>query len=167
MRRLFNTVYLRGELKKYYSTSIRARIQKNIHLLSLEGKPAPALAQKGKATLLFFWAHWCSDCRGDAPIVERLRQEFPKLAILGPTQRYGYVDGGAEASPAVESAYIEQVRKQLFGLIPGPVSEENFRLYGASTTPTFVLIDKAGIVRMYHPGAMSYEDLASRIKPLV
>lgn len=159
--------YLRAELRKYYATSIRARIQKNINLLSLEGKPAPSLAVKGKPTLLFFWAHWCSDCRQDAPIVAQLQRNFPSLAIVGPTQHYGYIEGGAEATPAQESAYIERVRKQIFNTFPAPVSEENFKLYGASTTPTFVLIDKAGVVRMYHPGAMSYEDLAGHIKPVI
>ena len=46
---------------------------------------------------------------------------------------------------------------------PAPVSEENFRNYGASTTPTLVLIDRAGIVRLYHPGAMTYEELRAAI----
>ncbi|MDQ6677602.1 MAG: TlpA family protein disulfide reductase [Acidobacteriota bacterium] len=169
--------YLRGELKKYHGTSIRARIQKNINLLSLEGKPAPGLdlthlsgprtETRGKPELLFFWAHWCSDCRNDAPVVARLQKAFPGLAIVGPTQRYGYVAGGAEATAQQESAYIERVRKQYFGTFAAPVNEENFKNYGASTTPTFVLIDKRGIVRMYHPGAMTYDQLVERIKPLL
>jgi len=48
-----------------------------------------------------------------------------------------------------------------------PVSEENFKRYGASTTPTLVLLDAKGVVRMYHPGAMSYEDLRDKIRPLL
>jgi hypothetical protein len=35
---------LQRELKTWHETSIRTRIQKNLHLLSLEGKPAPPLA---------------------------------------------------------------------------------------------------------------------------
>src|SRR5260370_6533092 len=38
--------YLRKELATYRATSIRARIQKNINLLSLEGKTAPALDER-------------------------------------------------------------------------------------------------------------------------
>jgi hypothetical protein len=54
--------YLNRQLALYRATSIRTRIQKNLHLLSLEGKPAPKLegvtVTKGKPALLFFWAHW-------------------------------------------------------------------------------------------------------------
>ena len=169
--------YLQGELKAFRTTSIRARIQKNIHLLSLEGKPAPALnmakslgpapgARTGKPVLLFFWAHWCSDCRNDAPIVAKLQKQFPNLVIIGPTQHYGYIEGGADATLAQENAYIEQVRKQLFSTFAVPVNEENFKNYGASTTPTFVLSDKRGTVRMYHPGAMTYEELSKAVSAL-
>jgi len=169
--------YLQGELKKFYGTSIRARIQKNIHLLSLEGKRAPELnmtatlgpraePRAGKPVLLFFWAHWCSDCRNDAPIVARLQHAFPNLVIIGPTQHYGYIEGGTDAAPAQETSYIEQVRKQLFSTFAVPVNEENFKNYGASTTPTFVLSDKRGIVRLYHPGAMSYDELAKAVAAL-
>ena len=35
--------YLQGQLKQFAGTSLPERIRKNINLLSLEGKPAPAL----------------------------------------------------------------------------------------------------------------------------
>jgi len=37
-------------------------------------------------------------------------------------------------------------------------------VYGAGTTPTLVLIDRTGQVAMYHPGAMSYNDLRTAIE---
>jgi thiol-disulfide isomerase/thioredoxin len=168
--------YLHDQLKTFYATPIRTRIQKNLNLLTLEGKPAPALENvtlvKGKPALVFFWAHWCGDCKAEEPILERIKAEFePKgLAIVAPTQKYGYVAGGEDAPPDVELRYIEQIRRERYaGLItaPAPVSEENFRRYGASTTPTLVLIDRAGIVRLYHPGAMTYEELRARVESIV
>jgi len=164
--------YLKEQLQKYAATSINARIQKNINLLSLEGKPAPPLKgvtlPQGKPALIFFWAHWCGDCREEAPTLARLKSEFgPKgLVLVGATQKYGYVAGGEEASPAAELRYIEEIRKQYYSAVvegPAVVSEENFRTYGVSTTPTLTLLDRHGIVRLYHPGGMTYEELRSAI----
>src|SRR5580658_5540274 len=167
--------YLHDQLKTYYATPLRPRIQKNINLLSLEGKRAPALEHvtipAGRPVMLFFWAHWCGDCKYEAPILARIKAEFaPKgLVLIAPTQKYGYVAGGEEAPAAVELRYIEQVRQQYYGSVidaPAPVSEENFSRYGASTTPTLVLIDRSGIVKMYHPGGMTYEELRPRVEAL-
>jgi thiol-disulfide isomerase/thioredoxin len=164
--------YLQGELKKYYGTSIHARIQKVVNELSLEGKPAPALIglsiPRGKPALLFFWAHWCPDCKAEAADLKKLKAEFvPKgLMFLAPTQKYGYAAGGKDAPPDVETRYIEQVRKTFYtGLIDAPitVNEENFRVWGASTVPTLALVDRNGIVRLYHPGALSYAELRARL----
>jgi thioredoxin-related protein len=48
-----------------------------------------------------------------------------------------------------------------------PVSEENFKAYGASTTPTVVLIDRGGIVRLYHPGQMKLDEFEPLVKAVV
>lgn len=168
--------YLQDELHKYYGTSIHARIQKVINQLSLEGKPAPALVglplTKGHPELVFFWAHWCPDCKAETADLKKLKAEFaPKgLVFLAPTQKYGYVAGGEDAAPEVETRYIEQIRKTYYtGLIDAPavVNEDNFRVWGASTTPTLALVDRNGIVRLYHPGALPYAELRARIAALL
>jgi thiol-disulfide isomerase/thioredoxin len=167
--------YLREQLKAYYATPLRPRIQKNINVLSLEGKRAPALEgaviPAGKPALVFFWAHWCSDCKYEIPILARIKAEFvPKgLVFIAPTEKFGYIGSGEDAPPEVELRYIELVRQRFYGsLIDAPtlVNEENFNKYGASTTPTFVLIDRNGIVRMYHPGGLTYEELRPRVEAL-
>ncbi|MGC2533995.1 MAG: TlpA family protein disulfide reductase, partial [Candidatus Sulfotelmatobacter sp.] len=177
---------LQTALRTYGSTSIRARLQKNLNLLSFEGKPAPALREgqflgskppalaqlKGSPVLLFFWAHWCADCKAEAPIITQLRSEFaPKgLTVLGPTQLYGYTAQVEHASPSDELAYIDAVRHRFYsGLLdmPVPISKYNFDVYGASTTPTLVLLDRTGKVAMYHPGALPYGELKAEVEKVV
>lgn len=179
--------FLRQEVIRWHATSIRARIQKNLNLLTLEGKPAPPLdvaasvagpkprpltLHRGHPVLLFFWAHWCSDCKQEIAVIRRLQQKYgPRgFEVIAPTQHYGYVAGGQDAPAEVETGYIKAVFGQYYGglgAVETPLSEENFGRYGVSTTPTMVLVDGAGIVRVYNPGNLSYEVLAGKIEGLL
>jgi len=177
---------LQAALRTYGNTSIHDRLQKNLNLLSLQGKPAPALRSeeslgaklplpaqlKGLPVLLFFWAHWCADCKAEAPIITQLRSEFAGkgLQVIGPTRRYGYTAQIEHASSSDELQYIDAVRHRFYaGLLdmPVPISKYNFDTYGASTTPTLVLLNRAGKVAMYHPGALPYDQLRAEIEKVV
>ena len=73
-------------------------------------------------------------------------------------------------TPKVELPYIQRVWQHFYpGLqgVPVPISKDNFNLYGASTTPTLVLLDRAGRVALYHPGAMRYEELRAAIEKVI
>ena len=181
-------VLLERELKTYRTTSLHKRIQKNINLLTLEGHPAPALdlsesmgtplaaatanALSGKVVVLFFWAHWCPDCKTESPILAKLYAKYQSqgLTIVAPTQRYGYVAGGAQASPDDELRYMIDVRDKHYGFLadlPVPISVANHERYGVSSTPTVVILDRQGIVRLYHPGRLTEEELESHLRPLL
>jgi cytochrome c biogenesis protein CcmG/thiol:disulfide interchange protein DsbE len=178
--------FLQRQLEIYKDTSIHKRIQKNVNLLSLEGQRAPALDRsefigtppptledlKGKVLVLFFWAHWCPDCKIQGPLLSELLAKYGAqgLTVVAPTQRFGYVAGGAPAGPAEELRFIEQVRNTYYGFLadlPVPVSEANHKLYGVSSTPTVVLVDRQGIVRLYHPGRLTKEELEQQLRPLL
>jgi len=177
---------LKHAIATYGTTSIHARLQKNLNLLGLAGQSAPllnitqylgvrptALMQlKGSPVFLFFWAHWCGDCKAEGPVITQLKSEFASsgLTLLAPTQLYGYAAQGEDAKPKDELAYVERVWQHFYpGLqgIPVPVSKENFNLYGASTTPTLVLLDRNGHVALYHPGVMPYDELRGAIQKVI
>jgi thiol-disulfide isomerase/thioredoxin len=185
-RRSDAVYFLQRELDTYRNGPLHMRIQKNINLLSLEGRAAPALevgselgrptpsfsSLKGKVVVLFFWAHWCGECKAQSPILSALldRHRAAGLALVAPTQRYGYTVKRAPATPAAELEYIGQVRNEYYAFLRDeavPVSEANHRLYGVSTTPTLVVLDRQGIVRLYHPGGMTAAELEAVILPLL
>ena len=178
--------FLSRQQAKYKGTSIETRIQKNVLLLRLEGERFPALETKqfigeqpptaeqlkGKVVLYYFWAHWCSDCKIQEPILETLYQENADkgFAVVGPTQLWGYVGGGEDASAEQELDYLRNAYQRAYPIpswMAVPVSEQNFLNFGVSSTPTLVLVDRTGTVRLYHPGRMSYEELRGRIEPLL
>lgn len=153
---------------------------------SLEGQPAPRLEGrvhlgpsvpsldelKGKVVLVFFWAHWCVECRAESPTMAKLVDKYRSqgLVIVAPTQRYGYVEGGRPAPPDKELRHIIQIRDAHYSFlrdVPVPVGEANHKAYGVDAIPIHVLIDRQGIVRHYHAGRMSEEDLEAEIRKLL
>ena len=153
---------------------------------SLEGRQAPRLEGrlhlgprvpsadelKGRVVFLFFWAHWCATCKTESPIVAKLLDKYrPQgLSIVAPTQRYGYVEGGRPAAPDKELRYIVQVRDRHYAFLrdePVPLSEANSKAYGADAIPLHVLIDRQGIVRLYHRGLMTEDELEAAVRKLL
>ena len=178
--------FLRAQHETYKGTSIETRLQKNILLLSLEGQPFPVIdvehylgeqvlspdSLKGKVVVAFFWAHWCPDCKQQLPILDQLYEQYGErdLAIIGPTQLYGYIARGQNATPAEELEYLRGAYQEQFPVpewMSVPVSQQSFLDFGISTTPTLVIIDREGGVELYNPGTLSYEELSAQVERLL
>jgi thioredoxin-related protein len=51
--------------------------------------------------------------------------------------------------------------------MPVPLAKANMERYGVSTTPTIVLLDRQGLVRLYNPGRMTEETLEPIVRRLL
>jgi thiol-disulfide isomerase/thioredoxin len=175
--------FLEQEFVKAKAITLRSRIRRTINAISLEGRPAPALAltdyfgpkpealtsYKGKPVLLFLWAHWCGDCRAQAASLTSIAQKYcPQgLVVLAPTRYYGTGAQNKTVPPAEEKAHMQKVWAESYtGLaeIPVVIDNETMVTYGVAATPTFVLIDRAGSVRWYAPTRLTEAELARRIE---
>ena len=116
--------------------------------------------------------HSCNDCKQQGPILEALLNQYGAqgLTVVAPTKRFGYVAKGAPALPAVELQYISQILDTHYAVLqkyPVPVSEDNHKRYGVWSTPTLVIVDRAGRVALYNPGRMTKEALEPIIRKLL
>ena len=175
--------FLDDELSRARDVSLRSRIRRTMNVLSLEGQAAPELnisnfigAQptkladlRGKPVLLFLWAHWCGDCRAQADSLVRVTQKYKSrgLIVIAPTRFYGTGAENKTATPEDEKRHMEKIWVEGYAGLDGvsaPIDAETMVRYGVAATPTFVLVDRKGIVRMYSPTRLSEAELSKQIE---
>jgi thiol-disulfide isomerase/thioredoxin len=172
-------LYWETELARAKDPSLRSRIRKNMNLVSLEGERAPEVGGQGprlasfagKPVALFFWMAGCGDCKAEASKLGRLAAKYTStVAFLAPTRLYGRAGDAKDPTPEAESAFIEKFWAETYpGLaaVPRPVDTETMIRYGVSATPTWVLVDAEGVVRLYAPTRLTEADLSRRIESLL
>jgi thiol-disulfide isomerase/thioredoxin len=165
--------YVRNELAGIHGpVALRARLNKRLNLLTLVGTPAPELAiedstgepaptlasLKGRPVMLFVFAEWCGDCKGQERALARVRRRHTDdIAFVALTRYYDDEDKRAE-----EKERILSVWKSVYadvGPAPIVISTASMVRYGGSSTPTFVFIDRAGIVRGYTPTRLTEAEI--------
>jgi thiol-disulfide isomerase/thioredoxin len=160
--------------------NLRARIWKRRNMMELEGKAAPAIhaddrvggevpsldSLKGKPVVLFFWWEACGDCRMQAEAFRRTVEKYaPKgVAFVAPT-RYYHPGDHAEEKGKIETSWSDVYK--LKGSVPVPVSDEAMLRYGVSATPTFVFVNRKGVVTKYAPTRMTEERLSAAIDEIL
>ena len=119
------------------------------------GTPTTLAQLKGKVILLDFWATWCGPCFEAFPHLIEWHQEFADdgFVILGVTRYYG-PNGGMPAENAGEIEELKRFREKQrlpYDFIVGKGQGIQL-LYGGTTLPTAVLIDRKGVIRYIESG---------------
>jgi thiol-disulfide isomerase/thioredoxin len=161
--------------------NLRARIWKRRNMIELEGKLAPAIragdrvggevptleSLRGKPVVLYFWWEACGDCRMQAAAFRRTVEKYSGKGVefIAPTRFYGSPADRAEEKAKIEKSWSEVYR--LKGSVPVAIGDDAMLRYGVSATPTFVFVDRKGIVKGYSPTRMTEERLSAAIEDLL
>jgi len=109
---------------------------------------------RNKVVIIDFWATWCQPCGVQAPILDRIARKYPDdVIVLG-------INVGE--SPGRARQYVK--KKGLSYPILADTGAEAQRLYGASTLPTVVVVDKQGQIKSLVKGVMQQSALERTIR---
>jgi len=123
-----------------------------------DGRTLRARELERKVVLQYFWATWCPICHSELPRLQKLYESYrPRgLEII------------AQSLDDDESAVLVYWREHGYTFPVAMRSEETRARFGPIRgTPTFILVDRAGTIRLAHLGRMPAEELESRVVALV
>ena len=161
--------------------NLRARIRKRRNQLDLVGNRAPEFrveerlggrfdslaALRGQPVVMYLWWQACGDCKAQAAALRRVIDRYSSqgVAFVAPTRYYE-----EEKDRPAEKEKIEKALREVYAFpdsVAVPISDEAMLGYGVSATPTFVFVDRKGVVRQYMPYRMTEERLAAAIDELL
>lgn len=99
---------------------------------------------RGRSVVLNFWASWCVPCKDEAPLLERLWQEYRGRGVVVLGVNIQDLEPEARRFIAETKATYPQVRDR-----EGVVS----RAYGTTGVPETFFIDREGRITRKFPGA--------------
>ncbi len=175
--------FLRAQLARFADapTGFRARLQKRLAMLTWTGTPAPELrpesqvrgdhtslaSLRGKPVVVYLYSSTCGDCRASATTLERVRARWADRGVqwVALTRWYGDESERVREHTVVDSVWTATYHD--LGGTPVVVSRESVIQYGGSSTPTFVFIDRKGIVRGYTPTRLTEAEFDREIARIV
>jgi peroxiredoxin len=130
------------------------------HLLlsDLNGEEWTLSALRGKVVLLNFWATWWPFCRSERSALQKAQEQYEDQGFVVLS-----VDVGEE--PGIVKAFAQERNLNIIILLDadGGVAQR-FRV---RTIPASFFIDRQGVIRSRHVGALGESFFTTYLKPLL
>jgi peroxiredoxin len=112
-------------------------------LKSNSGKNLKLSELRGQVVMINFWATWCSPCRQEMPLLNRIQEQYRKV---------GFTLLGVNIDDRPEAAQAMAINLGVNFPILFDTDKRVSRLYDVNTMPSTLLIDRDGKVRYIHLG---------------
>ena len=134
-----------AEAKRFIASPVRARepFAPDFHFVTKENQTYDNASLRGKVVLLDFWATWCPPCRESVPTIKSVNKRYASKGLV-------LVGISSDDDEDLWHAYISsaQMNWQEYLDSSGDVNVA----FGIESIPTYVVIDKDGVIRYRQSG---------------
>jgi cytochrome c biogenesis protein CcmG/thiol:disulfide interchange protein DsbE len=132
----------------------------DLTLTALDGSPIHLADFKDQIVFLNFWATWCVPCQDEMPALQKLQDEHGAegirvIAVTDPTS--GQTEDDIRT-------FVSTYHLTLTVALSSDIAL--YQQFGVAQIPITFIIDRAGIVRYRHIGAMNADDIATYLERL-
>jgi len=125
---------------------------------SLSGTPVSLASYRGKVVVVNFWGSWCAPCRGEAPTLAVLSEQYRSQGV-------SFLGDDVGDTPANALAFTRSV-----GITYPSVNDASYaivqdfdKVVPVSDTPTTVVIDRTGHIAGLVIGKVSYSTMTTML----
>ena len=123
---------------------------------TLDGQSVTQANFEGKPTIMWFWAPWCSVCRGEAPTLAKVADQLDGTVDVIGVAALGSVD---EMNTFVSDTGIEN-----FSQLADPDAQV-WSVFGVASQPAFAFISADGSVKVVQ-GSIDKDEILERAATL-
>jgi thiol-disulfide isomerase/thioredoxin len=151
--------YIGGSTSAWVYTSGHRPSAPDFSGTTLTGSKLSYSSYKGKIVVLNFWGSWCGPCRGEAPTLAVLSQEFAKNGV-------SFIGDDVGDTPTNALTFTKSVDITYPSLNdPGYQIAQDFgKAVLINDTPTTLVLDRTGHIAGVIYGSTSYGVLDSMLK---
>lgn len=146
--------------------SFKNKPMPSFKLVDTTGKTMTNASLKGKVYLVDFWATWCGPCKAAMPTMQKLHNKYKGkgFMVIGAN----ILERGAN-KPSIAGQFKKAAKLSYVFAKDTPEAEKLADTLKIQGIPTFLLVDKKGVVRHVEVGFSSEHegDLARRIEALL
>ena len=153
-----DVTYIDGNTSQMVYTAGHRALAPDFTATSLTGTPIRLASYRGKVVVLNFWGSWCGPCRGEAPTLAVLSEQYRSRGV-------SFLGDDVGDTPVNALAFTRSV-----GITYPSVNDSSYAIvqdFSKATpvndTPTTVVIDRTGHIAGVVIGSVTYQTMTTML----